>query len=110
MTPKAFLPVRFFTGRRHRPALIVITIGFVNKAADGNPGGSHGYFAAYHQALLPAGEKALFSGRFLRVRNMTPAQRREFDRPEGIMPATTHAAADAPTRRIMAVDEAMKAG
>jgi hypothetical protein len=32
--PKAFLPVRFFTGGRHPPALIVIAIGFVNTGTD----------------------------------------------------------------------------
>jgi len=41
---------------------------------------------------------------------MTSSKGAEFDRSEGIMPATTHAAAAAPTRRLMAVDEAMKAG
>jgi len=41
---------------------------------------------------------------------MSSSKGAELDRSEGIMPATTHAAAAAPSRRIMAVDEAMKAG
>jgi|SRR5712691_8096752 len=40
LTPKAFLPVRFFTGRRRPHALIVIAIGLVYASPDRSPEGA----------------------------------------------------------------------